>query len=405
MYLYLICFKVLKNFSILIIYMSFQEKYLKYKNKYLALKKQIGGYINDEQYLNLYNNRRRGELNGYKYISVGEYLTYPDNIKDPVFHIFYCADEIELRLKSLCYYNNTVKSQVVDDWIIGAWTEAFTYETGNPVLKQNYAGDKKFQDTFSIAHYYNNINLIRNNYIRLYNKIINDPMNKLNFNIKLFRWSTENNNIYNHTRGSVGQFKTITGASPLKSITDEFYDKEKNCCLYVINWQAGFPIVPLVFGGRAEVILPPFNFRVLRVEEHTETTPTIIHIYPRSILDVTWSVDTIVNANIQLPLVARNSNITVSIDLIQKSILDIYEFLYEYYDINIAKEFYKNIFTNYLSQSICYETLGIPNTKLSKFIDKLYDIQKEIQVAIKTNNIYTHLDKLLKIITQFSLNK
>lgn len=183
--------------------------------------------------------------------SVGEIVSYPKSAK--VTGTLLNATEVALFFASSpCLRSNRHISQ----WIAGVWTSAFTYDGVHPTLRPEY-----------------NTADLKDGYIELYNGIISNPIYRFRGEIILYRWSNQ---------GSVGgAMPTIVGASPLVSVTlRDFYEVSPGkCCLYVIHWPAGWPLAPQMIGMRAEVVLPPFSFEIVR-REATGSGPDKIHIRP-----------------------------------------------------------------------------------------------------------------------------
>jgi hypothetical protein len=271
--------------------MDFKKKYLKYKKKYLNLKAGVDCEYNIKDYIDdrigVINTNRKTILEYHEdHIPILENSEYKINT----------PDEIELHIKT--EYNRSHRSEVVNDWIKGVWTEAFNYTPSTVQLKENYEENIKFKnDDLKELKKYTDRSLIKTNYIDLYDEIISNPLNQLNFKLVLWRWSSIPIDSYIDPKlseldswyGTQGKFPTITGASQHKYVTNEFYSSNPNaCCFFKIYWPRNFPIIVSESRGiRSEVILPPFTFGIIKKIE-SEDKPTIVHIIPLHILDLYW---------------------------------------------------------------------------------------------------------------------
>ena len=242
-----------------------------------------------------------------KYLMYNEDATYTiDDLYNINNVFFYSAEDIEFRLNRIIHSKDKIihsrdltMYDLIQHWLIGAWTGAFNYQIKSNYpnlfnieawIKDDICDHPKFIDEkLAINIYKNNIELYKEDYMKLYNYLIEYPKCKINYNIILYRWSSEE---IIHEIGQIYYFPTMIGAAlmltTLKSFSNELRTESKSientCCIYKIYYRKNYPIILSI----EEAVLPPFQYKVIYISIHETTGKKIVHIQPLKILNITW---------------------------------------------------------------------------------------------------------------------
>lgn len=142
-------------------------------------------------------------------------------------------------------------AESIASWISGCWTDAFDYRGGHPILvkPKDDDGCPRGMDESKAE------------YMELYDSIMSNPFYRFDFDLRLYRWSRQD--AYGDS------MPAIIGATPILDVAEtHFYGQDKDkggCCMFVIDWPAGWPVAMQVTGLYSEAILPPFEFKVTSV--------------------------------------------------------------------------------------------------------------------------------------------